>query len=632
MQAESPLDGDGAWLRCALHAHTTNSDGELRRSTSRSTTRAPATTSSASPTTGCGRRYPMRTGILVIPGAELNATIDGTGSDAHVLGLGIEADPVEPGRDFPNLRATVDWILERAACRSSPIPTGAGCGRRSSPAARGCSASRSTTPAASSRSGAGSPPCSGTRRSRRGSGCSRSRRTTRTFPATTAVRLGLGPRRRALARRACSTRFGAAGSTAHRAAARARPGRRARRRGALHAGRLGDTRLGSTAGARANAGRMGYRNEVEAEEVEEDADGLVVARAAAPPLVGHVVRAGRGGGRARAPRLDEPALVRRGRSYSSASARSKLSSKQGAPSNAASPAGRLRGAARARGSGCGGGEPRPPRRMRRRARRAGTSGPGRACRRPPSLRAPPEPPPATTVRSRELRRVSAHASIVGMRIATLGDVMLDVIVRLEEPLARGDDVRAATRAGAGGQAANVAAWAASLGAEARCIAKRGDDAAGELVGARARGARRRARRPGRRGRDRRRRLGRRGRRALAGLGPRRRAEPRGRTSSIPPGSPATSSTSPATRSCASRSAARRSRRPAGAGGGRAGLGRRRGLDGDPPLRAGALPRAARRAGARRPLRDRGGVGAAGRRIPRRADRRAQARRARLYGA
>ncbi len=56
-----------------------------------------------------------------------------------------------------------------------------------------------------------------------------------------------------------------------------------------------------------------------------------------------------------------------------------------------------------------------------------------------------------------------------------------MIVQLEEPLARGGDVRASTRAGAGGQAANVAAWAAELGAEARCIAKRGDDAAGELV-------------------------------------------------------------------------------------------------------------------------------------------------------
>src|SRR5438045_3893593 len=35
--------------------------------------------------------------------------------------------------------------------------------------------------------------------------------------------------------------------------------------------------------------------------------------------------------------------------------------------------------------------------------------------------------------------------------------------------------------GAGGQAANVAAWASSLGASARCIAKRGADATGELV-------------------------------------------------------------------------------------------------------------------------------------------------------
>jgi ribokinase len=68
-----------------------------------------------------------------------------------------------------------------------------------------------------------------------------------------------------------------------------------------------------------------------------------------------------------------------------------------------------------------------------------------------------------------------------LRIATLGDVLLDVIVLLSEPLAPGDDVRASNRAGAGGQAANVAAWAAQLGGDARCIAKRGDDPAGELV-------------------------------------------------------------------------------------------------------------------------------------------------------
>jgi len=68
-----------------------------------------------------------------------------------------------------------------------------------------------------------------------------------------------------------------------------------------------------------------------------------------------------------------------------------------------------------------------------------------------------------------------------LRIVTLGDVLLDVVVLLSEPLAAGGDVRASNRAGAGGQAANVAAWATELGADARCIAKRGDDPAGELV-------------------------------------------------------------------------------------------------------------------------------------------------------
>jgi sugar/nucleoside kinase (ribokinase family) len=68
-----------------------------------------------------------------------------------------------------------------------------------------------------------------------------------------------------------------------------------------------------------------------------------------------------------------------------------------------------------------------------------------------------------------------------LRIATFGDVLLDVVVLLAEPLAPGGDVRASNRAGAGGQAANVAAWAAKLGAAACCVGKRGDDPAGELV-------------------------------------------------------------------------------------------------------------------------------------------------------
>ena len=48
-------------------------------------------------------------------------------------------------------------------------------------------------------------------------------------------------------------------------------------------------------------------------------------------------------------------------------------------------------------------------------------------------------------------------------IISLGDLLLDVIVRLRQPLADGADAVATTQLGPGGQAANVAAWVAELG-------------------------------------------------------------------------------------------------------------------------------------------------------------------------
>ena len=68
-----------------------------------------------------------------------------------------------------------------------------------------------------------------------------------------------------------------------------------------------------------------------------------------------------------------------------------------------------------------------------------------------------------------------------MRVCVLGDLLLDVIVRLDSPVAQGDDTTAVTRVGAGGQAANVAAWVTELGEQARFVGKRGGDAAGRLV-------------------------------------------------------------------------------------------------------------------------------------------------------
>ena len=70
-----------------------------------------------------------------------------------------------------------------------------------------------------------------------------------------------------------------------------------------------------------------------------------------------------------------------------------------------------------------------------------------------------------------------------MRVCTLGDLTLDVVVRLADALAVGGDVDASIGMGPGGQAANVAAWAAALGADARFVGKRGEDDAGRLAAA-----------------------------------------------------------------------------------------------------------------------------------------------------
>ena len=66
-------------------------------------------------------------------------------------------------------------------------------------------------------------------------------------------------------------------------------------------------------------------------------------------------------------------------------------------------------------------------------------------------------------------------------ICTLGDLLLDVVVRLESPIAEDTDTYGRTRVGAGGQAANVAAWAASLEGRARFIGKRARDPVGRLL-------------------------------------------------------------------------------------------------------------------------------------------------------
>ena len=66
-------------------------------------------------------------------------------------------------------------------------------------------------------------------------------------------------------------------------------------------------------------------------------------------------------------------------------------------------------------------------------------------------------------------------------ICTIGDLILDVLVLPDRSLVPDADTPATIRFAAGGQAANVAAWACALGATSRLICKRGTDITSKLA-------------------------------------------------------------------------------------------------------------------------------------------------------
>lgn len=108
-----PWEGGGDWLRCALHAHTTRSDGELEpgalaRHYEHAGYDVLAITDHWVRTEEATTEH-----LLVLPSAELNAQAGGPEHDAHVLALGIATDPEVPESEFASLPETVAWI-ERA--------------------------------------------------------------------------------------------------------------------------------------------------------------------------------------------------------------------------------------------------------------------------------------------------------------------------------------------------------------------------------------------------------------------------------------------------------------------------------------------------------------------------------------
>lgn len=66
-------------------------------------------------------------------------------------------------------------------------------------------------------------------------------------------------------------------------------------------------------------------------------------------------------------------------------------------------------------------------------------------------------------------------------ICTLGDLLLDVVVRVDGPVVTDADTYGRTRVAPGGQAANVAAWVVALGGSARFLGKRATDPAARML-------------------------------------------------------------------------------------------------------------------------------------------------------
>ncbi len=101
---------DHPWLRCALHAHTTNSDGELApRTLVKHYERAGYDVLAV--TDHWVRSDPPSTErLLVLPSAELNCELPGE-RDGHVLALGIDDALASLEGDRLDLAGTGAWIV-----------------------------------------------------------------------------------------------------------------------------------------------------------------------------------------------------------------------------------------------------------------------------------------------------------------------------------------------------------------------------------------------------------------------------------------------------------------------------------------------------------------------------------------
>ena len=105
----NPFEAPGEWLRCQLHCHTDQSDGEP----------TPAELVAHYEALGCDVLVitdhwlitrAESDAMLMIPGSELSADLDRAPFEAEVLALGIDELP-EPRAAFPTIAACAEWIV-----------------------------------------------------------------------------------------------------------------------------------------------------------------------------------------------------------------------------------------------------------------------------------------------------------------------------------------------------------------------------------------------------------------------------------------------------------------------------------------------------------------------------------------
>ena len=122
----NPFDTNGLWLRCALHAHTTESDGDLPPDKlvehyERAGYDVLAITDHWRRTSS-----PSTDQLLVIASSEINCLLP-QGCDGHVLAYGIDEDPMEFAFTRPDLAQAAAWIHEHGGVTylAHPAWTGA---------------------------------------------------------------------------------------------------------------------------------------------------------------------------------------------------------------------------------------------------------------------------------------------------------------------------------------------------------------------------------------------------------------------------------------------------------------------------------------------------------------------------